>query len=168
MIYNDICNRTTIAATRTWTKDEYCEFLLHVPGKNSVRFVFDMIIIAAIYAPVDEDKWLDWRHIILPSGRYMMHINTLRPRANGCHFGNDIFKCIFFNENVFCLIFPWSLSLKFQLTIPQHWFRKWLGTNQATSHYLNHWWLDYRRIHTSPSLNQLSRRDHIDISCWDG
>ena len=25
-------------------------------------------------------------------------------------------------------------------TIFQHWFRKWLGAIQATSHYLNQWW----------------------------
>ena len=27
-------------------------------------------------------------------------INTLRPRQDGRHFPNDIFKCIFFNQNV--------------------------------------------------------------------
>ena len=27
-------------------------------------------------------------------------INTLRPRQNGRHFADDIFKCIFVNENV--------------------------------------------------------------------
>ena len=26
--------------------------------------------------------------------------NTLRPRQNGCHFADDVFKCIFFNENL--------------------------------------------------------------------
>ena len=31
-------------------------------------------------------------------------------------------------------------KLRVQLTIFQHWFRKWLGTNQATTHYLNQWW----------------------------
>ena len=43
--------------------------------------------------------------------------NTLRPRQNGCHFPDNIFKCIFLNENV------WILFLKVQLTIFQHWFR---------------------------------------------
>ena len=37
-------------------------------------------------------------------------IKTLRPRDNGRHFPDDIFKCIFFNENVFISI---KLSLKF-------------------------------------------------------
>ena len=27
-------------------------------------------------------------------------LNTLRPRQNGHHFPDDIFKCIFLNENV--------------------------------------------------------------------
>ena len=30
--------------------------------------------------------------------------NPLRPRQNGLHFGDDIFKCIFSNENVWILI----------------------------------------------------------------
>ena len=37
-------------------------------------------------------------------------INTLRPRQNGCHFPDDIFKCIFLNENV---LFAIKISLTF-------------------------------------------------------
>ena len=37
-------------------------------------------------------------------------INTLRPRQNGRHFPDDIFKCIFLNENVWI---PIKISLKF-------------------------------------------------------
>ena len=36
--------------------------------------------------------------------------NTLRPRQNERHFADDIFKCIFINENVWC---PIKISLKF-------------------------------------------------------
>ena len=36
--------------------------------------------------------------------------NTLRPRQNGRHFTDDIFKCIFLNENVWISI---KISLKF-------------------------------------------------------
>ena len=32
------------------------------------------------------------------------NINTLRSRQNGCHFPDDIFKCIFINENVWIAI----------------------------------------------------------------
>ena len=37
-------------------------------------------------------------------------INTLRPRQNGRHFPDDIFKCIFWNENAWISI---KISLKF-------------------------------------------------------
>ena len=37
-------------------------------------------------------------------------INTLRPRRNGRHFTDDIFKCIFLNENV-------SISIKISLKL---------------------------------------------------
>ena len=37
-------------------------------------------------------------------------LNSLRPRQNGRHFADDIFKCIFFNENVWIFI---KISLKF-------------------------------------------------------
>ena len=36
-------------------------------------------------------------------------LNTLRPRQNGSHFADDIFKCIFLNENVWIII---NISLK--------------------------------------------------------
>ena len=54
----------------------------------------------------------------------------------------------------FWLKFHWSLFPRVQLTIFQHWFRWWLGAVQATSHYLNQWWLIYRRIYASLSLNE--------------
>ena len=37
-------------------------------------------------------------------------LNTLRPRQNGRHFADDIFKCIFLNENVWI---PIKISVKF-------------------------------------------------------
>ena len=42
-------------------------------------------------------------------------INTLRLRQNGWHFADDIFKCIFFSENVWTLI---KISLKFVPKVP--------------------------------------------------
>ena len=40
----------------------------------------------------------------------------------------------------FRLIFHWILFLRVQFIIISHWFRWWLGAEQATSHYLNQWW----------------------------
>ena len=37
-------------------------------------------------------------------------VNTMRPRQNVRHFPDDIFKCVFFNENVWNLL---NISLKF-------------------------------------------------------
>ena len=57
--------------------------------------------------------------------------------------------------------FHWSLFLRVQLTIFQHWFRQWLGAGQATSHYLNQWWLVYWRIYASLGLNELNALCHL-------
>ena len=56
----------------------------------------------------------------------------------------------------FRLKFHWSLFLRVQLTIFQHWFRYWLVADQATSHYLNQCWLDNRRIYASLGLNDIN------------
>ena len=42
-------------------------------------------------------------------------VNTLGPRQNGHHFADDIFKCIFLNENILIII---KISLKFVLEGP--------------------------------------------------
>ena len=46
----------------------------------------------------------------LSRGRWVNTFNTLRPRQNGRHFADDMFKCIFLTENVWISI---EISLKF-------------------------------------------------------
>ena len=82
------------------------------------------------------------------------------------HWGRDKMDAI--SQTTFSSAFSWmkifEFRLKFhcsllpgvQLTIFQHWFRWWLGAVQATSHYLNQWWVIYRRIYASLGLNELS------------
>ena len=41
---------------------------------------------------------------------YISDINTLRPRQNGCHFADAIFRCIFVNEIFWIFI---KISLEF-------------------------------------------------------
>ena len=104
---------------------------------------------------------------------YIDHvINTLRPRQNGRHFSDDIFKCIFSNENVWISI---EISLKF---VPQGPINNIPALVQIVawrwpSHYLGQWWLGYRRIYGSLGLNEL--RLQLSISqelctwlmvCW--
>ena len=43
------------------------------------------------------------------------NINALRPRQNGCHVTDDVFKCIFWNENVWISL---KISLKFVPKVP--------------------------------------------------
>ena len=62
-------------------------------------------------------------------GYCWVNFNTLRPRINGHHFLDNIFKWMKMYE--FGLIFHWSLYLRVQLTIFQHWFRYWAIEDQA-------------------------------------
>ena len=82
-------------------------------------------------------------------------LNTLRPRQNGRHFQTTISNA-FSSMKIFEFRLRFYLSLlpRVQLTIFQHWFRKWLDGDQATSHYLNQWWLIYWRIYASLGLNE--------------
>ena len=54
------------------------------------------------------------------------------------------------------LKFHWSLFLRVQLTILQHWFRWLLRASQVTSHCLNQCWSVYRLIYASLDLNELN------------
>ena len=66
----------------------------------------------------------------------------------------------------FRLTFHRKLFIRFKLTIFQHWFRKWLGTDHATSHYLNQWCI-YWRIYALLGFNELSVFNYkITASCW--
>ena len=67
--------------------------------------------------------------------------DILMPRQCERQFADDVFKCIFLMEIVeLWLKFHWNLFPMVKLIVCQHWFRKWLGTTQVTSHYLNQWW----------------------------
>ena len=49
------------------------------------------------------------------SGPLCPLFNTLRPRQNGRRFADDVFKCIFLNENAWILL---KISLKFVPKVP--------------------------------------------------
>ena len=60
----------------------------------------------------------------------------------------------------------WSLLPMVQLTIFRHWLGWWLGAGQATSSYLNWWWLVY--THQLASMSYWSKRKpRVDLH-WDG
>ena len=64
-----------------------------------------------------------------PSNGHRLDINILRPKQNSRHFPDDIFKCIFLNENAWI---SHKISLKFVPKVR-------IGNIPATSHYLNQW-----------------------------
>ena len=84
---------------------------------------------------------LVWRHqaitwtnvdlsVLSARSRISYIFNTLRPIRNGRHFPEDIFKCIFLVK-----IMAWR--------------------RPGDSHYLNNWWLVYRRIYVSFGPDEL-------------
>ena len=70
--------------------------------------------------------------------------------THGRHFADDIFTYIFSNENCCILI---KFSLKYVRKGPIDNNPAWT----APSHYLNQWWLVYRRIYASLGLNELTK-----------
>ena len=79
----------------------------------------------------------------LPVGQqdFWRGFNTLRPRQNGCHFTDNIFKCIFFNENFWILneislkYVPYGLIDNLEALVQ---IRVWC--QMAASHYLEQCW----------------------------
>ena len=68
-------------------------------------------LISLVARSLTASKWPSvcvW-HVDLPEPVYT-RVNTLRPRQNGRHFADDIFKCIFLNENDWI---PIEISPKF-------------------------------------------------------
>ena len=88
--------------------------------------------------------------------------NTLRPRQKDV-ISQTTFSNAFSWMKMFeyRLKFHWNVFRGVQLTISQHWCRYWLGAGQATSHHLDQWCLDYRRIYVSLDLNELTEKQHL-------
>ena len=93
-------------------------------------------------------------------------LNLLRPRQNGLHFADDIFKCIFFNENLGILI---KISLKFVPAGPMNNLITlvWMMTlsRKAKSHYLKQWWHSLQ-IHICVTRPQWVKYTDKNTSQW--
>ena len=84
-------------------------------------------------------------------------VNTLRPRQNGRHFADDIFKCIFWNKNVWI---PIEISLKFVHkdainNIPA--LVQIMARRRPGDKPISEPMIVYRRIYASFNLNELNR-----------
>ena len=85
------------------------------PHKQPVTrkmFPFDDVIMFMTYSIIQ--KTTGWHYWSIP-GSSIHFVNTVRPRQNGRHFQNDIFRCIFVNENVWIAI---DILLQFVPKVP--------------------------------------------------
>ena len=91
------------------------------------------------------------------------------------YYGREKMAAIF--QTTVANAFSWMKMFKFWVRF--HWSScQWIGAGQATSHYLNQWWLVYWHIYASLGLNvlvyktyrrthrnhQLRKNQHIDIA----
>ena len=98
-----------------------------------------------------------------------MYLTSSRKRRPFClglnvltHWGRNRLDAIL--QRVFSNAFSSTEICKFQLKLywslflkGRHWFRYWLGANQATSHYLNRWWPNASLGFDEFNFNDLSK-----------
>ena len=84
------------------------------PSQRPVTRSFDVFFDLRLKKYLSKHSWLRWfktpsrslwRHCNVNAYRCKVYsVNTLRPRQNGHHFPDDIFKCIFFNQHMWISI----------------------------------------------------------------
>ena len=82
---------------------------LHIHSQTSIMQFHWKSMIGSTPGSIDNELEWQWSNVVR---RYSgsNNVNTLKPGQNGRHFADDVFKCIFLNENVWILI---NISLKF-------------------------------------------------------
>ena len=85
--------------------------MLHVTNTSTESWVWSKRVISMAWYMTEVTPLLThWSYCGLALSRRYWIINTLRPRQNGRYFADDIFKCIFLNENAWISL---QISLKF-------------------------------------------------------
>ena len=94
-------NKQHFVPARNCCEKTGCHLTLCIPGNSSMdKFYSLLYLLVIVLADV----------VARPSAGRVFTMFTLRPRQNGHHFADDIFKCIFLNQNVWISI---EISLKF-------------------------------------------------------
>ena len=89
----------------TWKRfPHYWPSPVDSPHEGLVMWSFDFSFDASLIKLMNKQLRSRWTGVSWDS------LNTLRPRQNGRHFPDDIFKCIFLNDDVLISI---TISLKF-------------------------------------------------------
>ena len=110
---SNVSNNTVLyhESARTWS--------IPLPNIQLRRaLIFSLLITSTncwTNSPVVGDLRCTDAHVNMNGYCAQKAVNTLRPRQNGRHFADDIFKCILLNENVWI---PNEISLKFVPTGP--------------------------------------------------
>ena len=76
----------------------------------SIEIVITTPWVVTTYPPWDNRRYRELTSVVLQSDLIISSLITLRLRQNGHHFANDIFKCIFMNENAWI---SFGIPLKF-------------------------------------------------------
>ena len=127
-------NQKVIPVFIMWCSFEFRPMMLNFCMKLTMRIVSRIVeLILTIPANSNNGPHACWPQSVAGFLKGPQHIITLRPRRNW-HFADDIFKCIFLNENVWI---PIKISMKF---VPKGPINNTPYSVQATSHYLNQWW----------------------------
>ena len=94
---------------------------------------------------------------------HLQFVNTLRRRQMAAIFQTTFANAFYWKKMYnFRLRFHWKLFPEVQLLTFEHWFSWWLGAGQASSHYLNQWWLVHGRIYASRGPNELTKKKGVD------
>ena len=132
----------------TWKSRLYFEMGPDCSGGSFCRVFY--LVQAHRLVSFDDDKH-SWKFIKQPLITDLTHWGQDKMAALFQMTCSNAFSWMKMYE--FWLRFHWSLFLRVQLTVFQHWFRLWLGTGQGTSYYRNQWWLIYWCIFVSLDLN---------------
>ena len=153
--WNSECHRISLLRRKKFRCHRFClstEHILQGFGRRCTASVTQCVLVSLYRVGYPDSHWYIWRH----GNCSVIYFNTLRPKQNGRHFPDDSSNCIFLNENAWISI---EISLKFVPRGPINNIPALVQimacADQATNHYLNQWWLDYRRIYASLGLNEL-------------
>ena len=111
--------------------------------KRPLKFSYHCVVYIQLekwHSKLVKYKWTELTFLSFNSS-VLYAISTLRLRQNVCHFADDVFKCIFLNEN-FWISNNMSMKCVSQGLIDNISLIQVVAwCHQATSHYLNQWWL---------------------------
>ena len=113
------------------------------PAQRSVTRSFDVFLDLRLNKRLSKQPWGWWFETTAWS---LWRHRNVREQLTHLTRGQNGHRVTFSNAFswmkyfVFWIDFHWRLFPRVQSTIFQHWFRWWLGADQATSHYLNQCW----------------------------